>query len=125
MRIDLLMRIKDELLFLKKQDTYPLILFLLYKLKNDPQYTTLSELGFVLDKKNLINLCNYFGGTTLKVPTIDELEEIIAALTLYEQTKLNNKDFKKTLDYLVESGTDKQHLQDLYNKLCIMDSEIV
>ena len=65
---------------LKSQDIYSLVLFCLYKLKDVPEYSSLSELAFVMDKDNLLNFCEYFGGQTIKVPTIQELKDIMFAL---------------------------------------------
>jgi hypothetical protein len=48
-----------------------------------PDYMVLSELVYVLDKDNLLKLCEYFGGSTIKIPTIKELESIVYSLLLY------------------------------------------
>ena len=71
---------KDSLKQLNSSDTYSLILFCLYKIKNNEKYSTLSELAYVLDKDNLLKLCEYFGGLTIKIPTIDEIESLVQAL---------------------------------------------
>ena len=65
---------------LKKRDVYSLMLFVLYKLRDIPEYSSISELAYILDKDNLLRLCEYFGGITLTIPTIDELESIIYSL---------------------------------------------
>lgn len=47
---------------LKEQDLYSLSLFCLYKLMGTNEYSSLSELAYILDKDNLLNLCEFFGG---------------------------------------------------------------
>ena len=54
----------------KDKDTYSLAMFILYKLTNIPEYSINGELPYILDKKNLLNFCNYFGGRTIRVPTL-------------------------------------------------------
>lgn len=72
----------------KYNEKFSLILFLLYKLKDDPKYSILSELPFVLDKSNLLNLLEYFGGRTITIPTKRDLLNIITALSLLEDEKM-------------------------------------
>jgi hypothetical protein len=58
-------RVKNELLNIKELDIYSLILFALFKLRDIPDYLALSELVFLMDKKELLKLCEYFGGMTI------------------------------------------------------------
>ena len=46
------MQIKDNLNKLKQEDTYSMMMFLLYKLQDVPEYAALSELAYILDKSN-------------------------------------------------------------------------
>lgn len=78
------MSIKQELEKLKEIDVWSLLLFALFKVKDIPQYASLSELAYILDKKNLLKLLEYFGGTTIKIPTIDEMESLLYALLIYQ-----------------------------------------
>lgn len=89
------MSIKKSLDKLKDVDIYSLMLFALYKFVDIPEYSALSELIYVLDKKNLLNLCEYFGGLTLRVPTIDELEILAGALLLYQYINLEGKSYEE------------------------------
>lgn len=85
------MKLKQEILKLKQKDIYTLLLFVLFKLRDIPEYSTLSELAYILDKKNLLQLCEYFGGLTIKIPTITELESIVYSLTLYQYINIEGK----------------------------------
>ena len=70
---------------LDKKDISSLILFTIFKLKDQPQYTTLSELIYLLDEKSFSNLLNYFGGKTIKIPTVQEFNDLLSALLVLEQ----------------------------------------
>ena len=78
------MAIKHELQKLKQVDIWSLMLFVLYNFQNIPEYSAISELAYVLDQKNFLRLCEYFGGQTIKIPTIDQMEETIYAMLLYQ-----------------------------------------
>lgn len=75
---------------LNKRDIYSLILFTLYKMKDIPEYSTLSELIYVLDNDSFIRFLKYFEGSTITVPKIDDLKNILNALFFYER-KLNSE----------------------------------
>ena len=51
------MAIKQELNKLKEMDVWSLMLFVLYNYQNIPEYSSISELAYILDKKNLLKLC--------------------------------------------------------------------
>lgn len=82
-RIKVLARRKVELDTLRDKDIYSLVMFALFKLRDIPEYSSLSELAYVLDRENMLKLCEYFGGLTIRIPTIDELESILYSLVLY------------------------------------------
>lgn len=72
-------------------------MFVLFKLRDIPEYSTLSELSFVLDKNSLLKLCEYFGGTTIKIPKIEDLESVVYSLTLYQYINIENKSMEEAL----------------------------
>lgn len=82
-RINVVARRKVELDTLRDKDIYSLVMFALFKLRDIPEYSSLSELAYVLDRENMLKLCEYFGGLTIRIPTIDELESILYSLVLY------------------------------------------
>ena len=84
------MPIKQELTKLKKIDIWSLMLFVLYNFQKIPEYSAISELAYVLDEKNMLKLCEYFGGQTLKIPTVDELEITLYAMLLYQYIDIEN-----------------------------------
>lgn len=83
------MSISREMDLLKQDDVYSLVLFLLFQLKNDSKYSTLSELIYILGKEDLLKLCEYYGGMTIKIPTISELEYLIYCLTYFKYVQEN------------------------------------
>ena len=112
---------------LNTTDIYSLILFVLYKIKEVPGYSTLSELVYVLDKKNLLSLLEYFGGRTITLPTIEELEILIYCLVVYNAVNFDGKDYEKVLKELpVESHILKQ-IKSMYTGVqeILSDYEIV
>ena len=66
-----------------KKDISSLILFALYKLKDVPEYSTISELPYILDSDSFIRFLNYYGGKTVKVPTVDEFNKIVDSILVY------------------------------------------
>lgn len=117
------MKIKQEVLKLKQTDIYSLMLFILFKLRDNKEYSTISELSYVLDKDNLLNLCEYFGGLTIKIPTIDELESVVYALMLYQYIHFEHKEMKQALDLIgTPPNISIQQIKDTYYNICtIMD----
>lgn len=71
---------------LDKNDIYSLILFVLYRLKDVPEYSTLSELVYILDNESFINFLNYYGGTTITIPKVEDLKNVVNAIMFYERS---------------------------------------
>ena len=118
------MKVKQEILKLKQSDIYSLMLFVLFKLKNIPEYSTLSELSFVLDKDNFLNLCEYFGGLTIKIPTINELQSIVYSLMLYQYVEIENKSLSDSLKLIGDvPDIDMNKVKEDYFKICDLSGE--
>lgn len=111
-------RIKEELSTLKDADIYSLILFSLFKLRGVPEYSTLSELVYVLDKDSLLKLCEYFGGMTLKIPTIKELESLVYVLILYQYVNIDKMDYNEAIKLIGYKSSDLKRVKADYRKLC-------
>ena len=111
-------RIKKELSILKERDFYSLILFSLFKLRDIPEYSALSELAYVLDKDNLLKLCEYFGGMTIKIPTIQELESLVYTLVLYQYVNIDNIPYDEAIKLIGYKSSDLRRVKIDYYKLC-------
>ena len=88
-------KISEELNNLSKADTFSLVLFALYKLKDTKEYSTVSELAYILDENSLLKLCEYFGGVTITIPTVDELKVLVNALLLYCYVEIDKKPYNE------------------------------
>ena len=95
---------------LDKKDIYSLILFCLYKLKNNPNYSTLSELIYVLDNENFIKFINYYGGQTITIPTITDLNNILTSLLALEDLENNDSNLDAILKKLDVKVSDKKQV---------------
>ncbi len=111
------MTIKEELQKLKTTDLFSLLLFVLYKIRDIDEYSTISELAYVLDKENLLNLCEYFGGLTIKVPTIDELESIINSLLLYQYINIDGYSYNEAVKKIGFESHQLRKIKKDYNKI--------
>lgn len=108
------MSLTKDLQNLKVNDVYTLMLFVLYKLQNEPDYQTLSELVYLTDKETLLTLCEYYGGMTIKIPTIEELNNVLNALTLYLKVDIEHLDMDDSLCKFNLSKQEKNNLISTY-----------
>lgn len=111
-------RIKEELSTLKEVDIYSLMLFSLFKLREVPEYASLSELVYILDKDSLLKLCEYFGGMTLKIPTIEELESLVYTLVLYQYVNIDGMKYEDAIKLIGHNSSDLKQVKADYRKLC-------
>jgi hypothetical protein len=101
--------ITESIKKLSTRDIYSILLFVLFKIKEIPSQSTLSELIYILDQSSLLKLCEYYGGQTIRIPTIEELEILTYCLLIYNDVSLEGKDFETVLKSLpVESGLLKK-----------------
>ena len=108
--------INTELDNLKNSDILSFILFTLFKLRESNEYSAISELAYILDKENLFKLCEYFGGLTITIPTIDDLEILLSSLLLYKYVDINNISLEDA--YLnLKANIDKSEVKKCYLKI--------
>lgn len=108
---------KKELQRLSKSETYSLLLFALFQMKNNQKYSGLSELIYLLDETSLLNLCKYYGGLTITIPTLDELETLIYALVLYESININGELEEEAIKELKCDSSLKDDIIECYTSL--------
>lgn len=111
------MTIKNELNNLKLNDTYSLLLFVLYKLNAVPEYSGISELAYVLDEANFLNLCEYFGGLTIKIPTIQELRDLTDALMLYQLVDIEGMNYTAAIEKIGYAPSQMRHIKKIYKSM--------
>ena len=112
------MKIKEELAKLKDIDVYSLMLFAMFKLRDIPEYASLSEMVYILDKDSLLKLCEYFGGLTIKIPTIEELESIIYSLVLYQFVNIDGMDYDDAVKIIGHKSSQLRQVKYDYVKIC-------
>ena len=111
---------KTELNKLTDGELDSLLLFALYKMVGTPDYSLLGELAFLLDRKTLIKFLSYFGGTTIKVPTLLEFQTITDGLLLYEYVNMEGQDFNKAFAALTQdkSLSKREKIKKAYFTIC-------
>lgn len=112
------MVLKNNIENLKQQDFYSLLLFCLYKMSNVPEYSSLSEMAYVLDRESLLNLCEFFGGQTIKVPTIDEVESLVYSLLLYQYVKIDKMNYDDAIELIGHESCELRQVKSKYQSLC-------
>lgn len=101
--------ITESIKKLSTRDIYSILLFVLFKTTELPEQSTLSELAHILDQQSLLKLCEYFGGTTIKIPTIEDLEILTYCLLVYNDVEIEKQDLNVVLSKLpVESNLLKK-----------------
>ena len=103
---------------LRETDQYSLLLFVLYKLTGIKEYAAVSELAYVLDKDNLLNLCNIFGGRTIRIPTLDELESLTHIVLLYKYVNNDDMEYDKAVKIIGFKSSELRHVKSMYLKIC-------
>lgn len=86
---------------LEKEDVYSVATALLYSLKDSPKYSIVSELFYILDYKNFLNLIRYFGGMEIRVPEASEINDLLRVLLLYQYRKVDELGWEESL---IKSG---------------------
>ena len=114
--------IVENLQKLNTSDIYSMLLFILYKLNDIPGYRILSELIYILDKNSILKLCEYFGGKSIQIPTIYELEVLVYCMILYQDVKIDHNDFEESLKKLQLESHVKKDIRQKYSEIVdIMD----
>ena len=110
-------KITDSLNALNKEDIYSLMLFTLYKMKDIPDYLTLTQLCYILDGDNLNKFLSYYGGMTIRVPTQHEFQLVLRALSLYQYVNLDKGDFESGLKDIVAEDYNVDEVKAMYAKI--------
>lgn len=90
-----------------KKDISSLILFALYKLKDVPEYSIISELPYILDSDSFIRFLNYYGGKTIKVPTVDEFNRVVDSILVYSVKENDDKTIEEACAEMGVAVRDK------------------
>lgn len=110
--------IKKNLNALHLSDIYSLMLFVLFKVQDIPEYAVTSELCYLLDGANMTRLLTYFAGRTVTFPTEAEMTIVTNALLMYQYINIDGETFtaaQNKLEKLTKKQKDK--VTDLYVQL--------
>jgi len=113
--------IKQTLNSLNKDDLYSMLLFTLYQMRKSNEYSTLSELSYILDNDNLVKLISFYGGTTIRIPTLREMRLLTEGLLLYDFVNIEGGTLTEGLAVIGKSEFKSDELLDTYYKI----SEVV
>ena len=111
------MSIRNEVSKFSEIDLWSMMLFVLFKVKDVPEYSSLSELCYILDKKNFLKLCQYFGGTTITIPRIEDMEELLYGMLLYQYVDVEKIDYEKAITLIDKENVQKSVIVDSYRKI--------
>lgn len=107
--------IKKNLNSLHLSDIYSLMLFILFKVQDIPEYAVASELCYLLDGANMTRLLTYFAGKTITFPTESEMAVLTNALLMYQYINIDGDTFtaaQNKLDKLTKK--EKERVTELY-----------
>lgn len=110
-------QITEALNSLNKKDIYSMLMFTLYKLKDDPTYTGLSELCYLLDGNSLSKLLTYYGGMTITIPTLKEMRLITKALSIYQYVNIEGEDLEETIKAVSDNEFREDELKATYARV--------
>ena len=97
-----------------QSDIYSIVCELLYKIKDNESYSVMSELAYILDKNSFIKFMQYFGGTTISIPTLEDFKQTIRVIQLYHYFNIENMSWK---DALVKAGFEKNETRSAQRRL--------
>ena len=97
-----------------QSDIYSIVCELLYKIKDDESYSVMSELAYILEKNSLIKFMQYFGGTTITVPTLTDFKQTIKIMQLYHYFNVENLPWKEAL---VKAGFERNETRSAQRRL--------
>lgn len=100
---------------LSYEDTYVLLNFALSELRGVPEYRTSSEMAYILDKKNLMAFLEYFGGMTIKIPTIADFLTMTNAALLFEYIDIEGLTFDQALKEVNPKNANVDELKKAYS----------
>lgn len=111
----------NDVVKLSQPEIYSLICESLFALKENPKYSVISELAYLLDKDSFIKFIKYFGGQTITVPTTEEFKDTIKLLLLYQSHEIDKVPWRTALE---DAGYDLEQSRSAQRKLAILKKSI-
>lgn len=102
---------------LAEKDVYSIMLFTLYCIKDVPEYSALSELVYAVDKESLMNVLSIFGGTTIRIPTVHEMNVVFAGLLTYNLVDLKGVQLEDAIKEAKRPDLTTREIAESYAKI--------
>lgn len=110
--------IKNNINNLHLSDIYSLMLFIMYKIQEIPDYAVLSELCYLLDGSNMTRMLTYFAGRTVTFPTEKEMAIVTNALLMYQYINIDGESLTAAQNKLEKlTAKQKEEVLELYLKI--------
>lgn len=93
---------------INSEDTYSTALLLLFMFKDDPSYSLLSELVYILDHKSFINFLKYYEGQTITVPKLEDTSRMLRVLLMYQYFYVDSLSWAEALEKAGFSHSDSK-----------------
>ena len=87
---------KEKLSITESSDFY-LLLELMVPLYKEEEYACLPELFSIVGHEKLLTLAKYAGGTTIKIPTVEEIKTALEALDWYYKVYVSKHKYRKSI----------------------------
>lgn len=88
---------KSSKLDITETSDFHCLLELMLPLYNIDQFAWLPELFSIIGHDKLLLLMKYAGGETIKIPTLDQLNEAIQALDWYYKVYVTRRKYRKSI----------------------------
>ena len=75
-------------------------------------------MAYILDKESLMNLCEFFGGQVIKVPTVHEFENLIYGMLLYQYVKIDHIDYNEAVKLIGYDSSELRQIKTVYQTIC-------
>jgi len=106
-----------ELSILNKDDTYSMMMLLLYANSDNPKMSLLNELIYVLDHDSFIKFITLFEGQTIEIPPIEQMVDSLRLLQLFQLHKVEKIGWHEALvqaGFSVEDSISAKHKLDKF-----------
>lgn len=104
-----------------REDVMSISTSLLYSLKENPKYSTISELSYLLGYDSFIKLITYYGGMTVRIPTSSEINEMLKILLLYQYYEVEGYSWTNSLS---KAGISQNDSLTYKNKLSYLKKNL-
>lgn len=83
---------------LNKQDTYAMTMLLLIASSDNPRYSTLNELPFIIDDiDQLKKFLKYYEGQTIEIPPLKDITDSLRILALFQYYIIEKQEWHEAL----------------------------